>query len=184
MSEVALDYGPLQGLIGVWQGSDGMDVAPEPSTDDHNPYYETITFEAAGDVDNAETQELAVVRYHQVVSRKRNDKVFHNESGYLTWQSANQSLMLTFTIPRGVAVVAQGELVDEGDATILRFQSRMGTEWGIVESPFMAANAHTQQFTRELRLQDTQLSYKQTTEVAIYGRIAQHTDQNILHRAN
>ena len=64
MSEVALDYGPLQGLIGVWQGSDGMDVAPEPSTDDHNPYYETITFEAAGDVDNAETQELAVVRYH------------------------------------------------------------------------------------------------------------------------
>ncbi len=45
-----VEYGPLACLVGVWKGSDGMDVAPEPDDDEHNPYYETLVFEAAGDV--------------------------------------------------------------------------------------------------------------------------------------
>ena len=54
--------------------------------------YETITFEAAGDVTNAERQTLAVVRYHQVVRRKSNDEVFHDQVGYWTWDASGRPL--------------------------------------------------------------------------------------------
>jgi len=68
-TQAMIDYGPLTGLIGSWHGDKGMDVAPEPDGIEHNPYYETITFEAAGDVTNAEQQQLAVLFYRQQVSR-------------------------------------------------------------------------------------------------------------------
>ncbi len=182
MSEEGLDYGPLSGLVGRWQGSEGTDVAPEPEGDEESAYYETLLFEAAGDVDNADTQELSIVRYHQVVSRKRNDKVFHNESGYLTWEPAASALSLSFTIPRMVAVLAHGEVAYEDDEIILRFQSVAGTQWGMIESPFMCAHAHTRQFQREIRLRENSLTYQQTTEIEIYGRVVQHTDRNTLQR--
>ncbi len=68
MSEsIAVDYGPLAPLIGTWKGDKGMDVAPEPDGAEDSPYYETIIFEDIGVVTNAERQDLAVLRYHQVV---------------------------------------------------------------------------------------------------------------------
>ena len=179
-----LDYGPLQGLIGIWQGESGMDIAPEPDGDDHNPYYETIVFEAAGDVDNADTQELNIVRYHQVVSKKRNDKEFHNESGYITWEPESQDLVLSLVIPRGVALVAHGEFVSSDDEIVFKFQADTNSEWGIVESPFMRDHAHTERFSREIRLVGDQLTYSQTTQVSIYGRLAQHTDTNRLTKTS
>lgn len=41
MNDIA--YGPLKQLIGVWEGSEGIDIAPEPDGAENNPYYETIT---------------------------------------------------------------------------------------------------------------------------------------------
>ncbi|MDP3920980.1 MAG: heme-binding beta-barrel domain-containing protein [Candidatus Omnitrophota bacterium] len=81
-------YGPLACLVGTWKGDKGMDVAPEPEGKEENPYYETILFEAIGDVKNAEEQALSVLRYHQVVSKKSNQKVFHNETGYWMWDAS------------------------------------------------------------------------------------------------
>lgn len=46
-----IDQGPLTGRIGTWEGDKGLDVAPEP----------------AGQVTNADSEVLSVVRYHQVV---------------------------------------------------------------------------------------------------------------------
>ena len=60
-----VDYEPLEGLIGVWPGDNGFDVSPEPDGSEENPYYETIMFEGIGGVTNAESQDLAAVRYHQ-----------------------------------------------------------------------------------------------------------------------
>ena len=45
-----IDYGPLAALIGTWKGDKGVDRAPESDGEERNPFYETITFEAAGDV--------------------------------------------------------------------------------------------------------------------------------------
>jgi len=49
----AIDYGPLAGLIGRWKGDKGLDVAPAPGGREENPYWETLDFEAIGDVTNA-----------------------------------------------------------------------------------------------------------------------------------
>ena len=110
-----INYGPLAALIGTWEGDKGVDRAPEPDGEERNPYYETIVFEAAGDVTNADKQTLSVVRYHQVVSRKSTNKVFHDQVGYWLWDPADNTIVETFTIPRGVAVVAGGTLAPAAD---------------------------------------------------------------------
>ena len=75
---MTVDYGPLTGFIGVWTGDQGVDVSPEPSEDEQSSYYERLVFDPAGDVDNADSQVLVILRYNLVVMRKRNDEVFHN----------------------------------------------------------------------------------------------------------
>ena len=69
-----INYGPLTGLIGTWQGDKGLDVAPEPDGTEENPYYETITYQGIGDVCNAEEQRLVVIHYRQIVRRKRSEE--------------------------------------------------------------------------------------------------------------
>ncbi|MEH6634786.1 MAG: heme-binding beta-barrel domain-containing protein [Halioglobus sp.] len=88
-----INYGPLAALVGVWKGDKGVDRAPEPDGEERNPFYETITFGAAGDVTNAEQQTLSIVRYHQVVSRKSNDEVFHEQLGFWLWDPADDTIL-------------------------------------------------------------------------------------------
>lgn len=75
-------FWPLAGLIGTWTGEEGVDIAPEPDGKETNPFYEKITFSAVGNVTNAESQTLAAIHYHQIVTRKSDNKDFHNETGY------------------------------------------------------------------------------------------------------
>jgi hypothetical protein len=179
-----IDYGPLACLVGTWTGGEGMDVAPEPDADEHNPYYETLIFEAAGDVTNAEQQTLAVVRYHQEVSRQSNDKVFHDQVGYWLWDAATGVVVQTLTIPRAVTLLAGGEARSEGDSTVLEVRAVDGDEqWGIVQSPFMQAQARTVEFRHRLVVTGDRLEYSETTVLDIYGKKAyEHTDGNTLQR--
>lgn len=182
-----IDYGPLAALIGTWQGDKGVDRAPEPDGEERNPYYETISFEAAGDVTNAEQQTLSVVRYHQVVSRKSNDKVFHDQVGYWLWDPADNTIVETFTIPRGVAVVAGGTLAaPAGPDQELVFDvaaDAASPEFGIVQAPFMFRQAKTTAFTHTLTVQGDNMSYSEITVLDIYDKTDyQHKDVNTLQR--
>ena len=179
------DYGPLRGLIGSWEGAKGMDISPEPDGVEENPFYETIVFEPAGDVENAETRTLTIVRYHQVVSRKSNDKVFHDQVGYWLWDAEESLVMQTLTIPRAVCVVAGGLYEGDPAAGAVTLQVRAAhddPDWGVVESPFMRDNARTLAFEHELRLEGDRLSYNELTRLEIYGRAFDHTDTNELTR--
>lgn len=181
MSEV--DYGPLTGLIGIWRGDRGMDVAPDPTGIEENPYYEEIVFEAAGDVSNAEEQTLAIVRYHQEVRRKSNDEVFHDQIGYWTWDPATKTVAHSIVIPRVVAVLAGGTF--EGDPraaeiTLAVRAARGDADWGIIESPFMRHKASTRAFEYRATLRGDRLEYSETTTVRIYDREVAHTDTNVL----
>ncbi len=180
----AADYGPLECLLGTWTGDSGEDVAPEPDGDENNPYYETLTFEAAGDVTNAEEQVLAVVRYHQLVSRISTGKVFHDQVGYWLWDKSSGQVMQTLTIPRGVTLLAGGRAVTADGLTTFRVRAREGSEeWGIVQSPFMQSKARTLEFRHELTVEGDKLSYDETTVLQIYGKPRYlHTDRNVLHR--
>lgn len=181
-----IDYGPLTGLIGTWEGDKGMDVAPEPDGSEESPYFETIVFEAAGGVENAEIQRLAVVRYHQVVRRKSDGEVFHDQVGYWTWDAAEGVLAQSLTIPRAVCVLAGGKHpgapAGGGAVTLEVSAERGGADWGIVESPFMRDTASTMAFEHTLTVEGDRLTYAETTQLRIYGRDFAHTDTNELTR--
>jgi len=178
---VNVDYGPLNGFIGVWEGNQGTDVAPEPAENEVSSYYERLVFEPAGDVDNADSQDLVMLRYNQVVMRKKNDEVFHNEAGFLSWDQEQGLVMQSFAIPRGLALVAGGKADVQQDAvSISLFAAAGDSQWPISQSPFLAANAKTSKFVREYRLANDTLVYSQTTSLDIYGRAVAHTDTNTL----
>lgn len=177
------DYGPLTCLLGTWIGDSGVDVAPEPDGDEHNPYFETIRFTAAGDATNAEEQNLAVVRYHQVVTRKSTGKVFHDQVGYWLWEPASGQVIQTLTIPRAVTLLAGGKVSREGNRTTFSVTAEDGhPDWGIVQSPFMQTRARTLAFRHELVIEGGIMTYSETTLLDIYDkRRFEHTDRNTLY---
>jgi len=179
-----VNYGPLNGLIGVWKGDKGLDIAPEPNGIENSPYHETITFSAIGDVTNAESQTLAVLHYRQVVQRKSNDEVFHDETGYWMWDEETGVIMHSLTIPRAVSVLAGGICKDETNAngyTVLKVSATIDDkDWQIIQSPFMRDNARTTSFSHQITVSNGKLSYKETTIVEIYGKVFEHMDENEL----
>jgi len=181
-----VDYGPLQGLIGSWKGDKGVDVAPDPDGSERNLYYESIVFSAIGNVTNAESQVLSAVHYRQIVKRKSNDEVFHDETGYWMWDPKEQVVMHSLVIPRGVCLLAGGkysEVNDMGESTTIEVSASMADkDWQIIQSPFMQKNACTTEFHQKLIITDKILSFAETTMVEIYGKVFEHTDQNELVR--
>lgn len=182
-----IDYGPLAGLSGTWRGDKGKDVAPESDGAETNAYTETILFSAAGDVDNAETQELVAVHYQLAVNRIRDGKAIHNQTGYWIWDAAAQTIMHSFTLPRAVSVIAggfyRGETGDDGSILLEVSAGLDNSDWPIIQSSFMRENALTTAFTQRMSIGKDRLSYRQTTLVDIYGVHAfEHTDENELQR--
>lgn len=185
MSGSDIDYGPLAALIGTWEGDKGMDVSPEPEGAEENPNYEKIVFEAAGDVTNANSQTLAIVRYHQVITRKSDNEVFHDQIGYWTWDPATRTIAQSVNIPRAVAVLAGGTFEGDPNASeiVLSVHAKKGDpDWGIIESPFMRDNASTVAFDQRVEVRDDRMKYSEMTSLDIYGRKFEHTDANELAR--
>ncbi|CAA0103600.1 Uncharacterised protein [BD1-7 clade bacterium] len=180
-----IEYGPLAALIGVWKGDQGVDIAPEPDGTENNPYFETITFEPAKDVENAEEQELVAVRYHQQVTRTSTGKVFHDQVGYWMWDARTRTLMHSFTIPRAVAIVSGAVLTEDqanNPTPLLKVTAGVDPDWPIAQSPFMAQKAKTLSYECKIKVNGDKMSYAQTTMLDIYGREFEHTDKNALVR--
>lgn len=177
-----VEYGPLSGLIGRWTGSKGKDLSPEPVGSEEVVYREVLTFEAAGWVKNAGQQFLAIVRYHQAVNRVDTGEGFHDQIGYWTWDAEAGTIQHSFTIPRGMAVLAGGK-AGVSD-TVLEVSSKLGDPiWGIVQSPYLTEKASTVAFSMKLVTSPNELSYSQTTSLKIYGRDFEHTDESVLVRS-
>jgi len=181
-----IDYGPLTGLIGTWKGDKGFDVSPEPDGTQESDYYETIVFEATGVAENAEEQRLATVRYLQIVRRKSNDEVFHDQTGYWMWDGAAGVVMQSVSVPRAVCVLAGGThdgASDEGSPVTINVAAKLNDpDWGVVQSPFMRDKATTVAFDHRLTIDGDKLTYNETTQLEIYGRHFDHTDGNQLTR--
>jgi len=180
-----VDYGPLAGLIGHWRGDRGVDVAPEPTGQEENSYWETLFFEPIGSVGNAGAQTLAVLRYHQVVHRHSNNEVFHNETGYWHWDGATDTVCQSLSIPRGVCVLAGGGAQNtEGGLQIDVSAAADDPDWGIIQSPFMRDKATTTAFNHRLLLTGDTLVYCEMIMLDIYGKVFEHRDQNTLQRSS
>ena len=181
-----VDYGPLACLIGQWKGERGLDISPD---DDHadgierNPFSESITFTAAGDVTNANEQVLAIVRYHQVVIRKSTNKQFHDQIGYWTWDSATGAITHSLTIPRGCALLAGGKASVDAGKTIFSVAADLeNNDYTIAQSDFMLEKARTTAFNMILEVQGDKMSYRESTMLAIYGKSFDHRDKSQLIR--
>lgn len=180
-----MNKNPLIGLIGTWKGDKGTDLAPKPIEDETNPYYETLIIEAVDmEITNAEEQELTAIRYRQTVHEKETKEMSHSEAGFWIWDIESDSIMCSFAIPRGVAVVAEGGYKKSPDGEITFQVSTNAENPGarIAEASFMAKNAKTLAFKREFRLSGDILYYEQETTVDIYGKIFAHKDNNTLTR--
>ncbi|CAM2064519.1 FABP family protein [Sulfidibacter corallicola] len=181
-----VNYGPLAALIGTWQGDKGLDLSPEPDGTEENPYYETIEFQAGGDLENAEKQTLAIVPYTQIVRRKSNDEVFHHEVGYWLYDAEADLVMHSLAIPRAVCVLAGGSHKGEAsgeNGLVLDVSAKLGDpDWGILQSPFMRENAKTVAFSHAITIKGDHMSYRETTYLEIYGKSFDHVDSNELTR--
>ncbi|EQA38579.1 PF08768 domain protein [Leptospira inadai serovar Lyme str. 10] len=177
-------YGPLSALIGHWQGDKGLDISPLPVGQEVNPYFESISFEPIGLTTNAESQILAGLYYRQLVSRKSDSKVFHDQTGYWMWEEKTRNIFHTFVIPRGVCVLAGGQFQkseQEASATRLQLSAKAGdADWGIIQSPFMHSTAQTLSYEITLTVRGEFLSYSQSTVLKIYDKTFTHTDDNTL----
>ncbi|WP_200821205.1 heme-binding beta-barrel domain-containing protein [Oceanicoccus sp. KOV_DT_Chl] len=179
----SVDFGPLAGLVGLWKGDKGMDIAPESDgSKEANPYYEELLIEVAGGATNAEKQRLAVLRYHQKVFRVSDGQQFHDQIGYWIWDADDQRVMFTLSIPRGVSLVAGGIADVDGETATLTVESAEGSDWGVAQSPFMRDNAKTKGFKMQLSVNGDAMEYSQTTFLDIYGREFDHTDNSTLRR--
>lgn len=183
-AQVVVDYGPLTQLIGVWKGDKGLDVAPTKEGDNKISYHETISFSAIGDVTNASTQTLSVLHYRQIVQRKEDDEVFHDETGYWMWDPDAKIVMHSLQIPRAVCVLAGGLYTGEQDTkeqVVIEVSANCeGPDWKIIQSPFMEKNAKTTEFKQTLKISENELLFSETTMLDIYGKTFTHTDENIL----
>ena len=177
-----LKENPLSKLIGTWKGNAGIDLAPKPTEDENNPYYEILTIKPVDiAIENAEEQELTAVEYQQVVREKSNDKVSHSETGHWIWDKNNKMVMNSFSIPRGVCVLASGKAeTTDNQLTISVYTDKNDSNGGIVQSAFMQKKATTKSFKRTFKITGNTLSYTQETVVDIYGKVFSHIDENVL----
>ena len=185
MSELdEVDYGPLLKLIGVWKGDKGLDIAPEPNGTEENPYYETFTFTEGGSLKNAQSQVLSVLYYRRIVTRKSDDGVFHDETGYWLWDAREKVIIHSLSIPRAVSLLAGAhfnEVEDsEGNLKIEVSAGEDNEDWQIIQSPFMKKNARTISYLQQITVGNGKMNYLETTMLDIYGKEFKHTDENEL----
>ena len=179
-----IDYGPLAQLIGKWIGNKGLDRAPDINAEpDEHTFTDELTFTVAGAAENAEEQELVAVKYHHVVRKNENGLIFHDQIGHWIYEPATGLVMHSLTIPRGVCVLAGGDITEKSDEMVFSVKAEAGSEtFGIVQSPFMLEKAKTTAFQMQMSLSENQLSYKQVTSLFIYGKDFKHVDQSVLQR--
>jgi hypothetical protein len=179
-----IDYGPLAQLIGKWIGTKGLDRAPDINAEpDEHTYTDELTFSVAGAAENAEEQELVAIKYHHVVRKNENGLIFHDQIGHWLYEPATGLIMHSLTIPRGVCVLAGGQISKTDIETTFSVNAEAGSEtFGIIQSPFMLEKAKTTAFSMQMTFTENQLSYKQITSLFIYGKDFKHVDQSVLQR--
>ncbi len=178
-----VDYGPLAQLIGSWWGDRGLDIAPEPDGQDSEPYYDQITFTPSGPAENAEEQQLVTVCYRQVVRKRENGRIFHDQVGHWTYEPSSGLITHSLSIPRAVSLLAGGTLKEQDGATVFAVKAEAGSEtFGIAQSPFMLEKARTTAFEMEMTVTGDELSYTEVTYLDIYGRKFEHKDRAKLQR--
>ena len=179
-----VNYGPLQQLLGRWIGTKGLDNAPDANADpDKTTFTDELTFTVAGSAENAEEQQLAAIKYHHIVRKLKNGKIFHDQIGHWIYEASTGIVMHSLTIPRGVCVLAGGTVTQNSGETVFEVKAEAGSKtFGIIQSPFMFEKAKTNAFQMTVSIKGDEMSYEETMSLFIYAKDFEHTDKSSLKR--
>jgi hypothetical protein len=176
-------WGPLAGLIGEWEGDQGVDFSfhnVEGETGE-TKFREKVSMKAFGPVDNG-TQHLYGLDYRMAAWREGEENPFHTEVGYWLWDGATGELMRSFMVPRGSTILAGGTA--QASDTSFHLEATIGDEiYGILSGKYLHAKACTKKYTCNVTITPDSWSYDELTlyEHAIAGQVS-HTDVNTLKR--
>ena len=179
------DLGPLAGLVGAWEGNDGLDVAYSHTRGKiwETPYRERATFSAFGPVDNGR-QHLFGLDYRAAMWRESEENPFHTEVGYWLYDGATGEVMRCFVVPRGITTFAGGTAA--ADAKEFTLRADKGAElYNIGENQYLAKHASTISYEATITIGDGEWSYDETTMLKMdeFGELFPHTDHNTLRPA-
>jgi hypothetical protein len=178
------EFGPLAGLIGTWEGDQGVNISYDYDVKEiiETPYTERAVFNVVGDVDNG-PQKLWVIDYTTAAKRKGQDDVFHTELGYWLWDKDRGEVMRCFMVPRGSTILAGGTCA--ADATSFDMAAKIGQEaFGVLSNPYLVENAKCIEYTLSCTIEGDTWSYSENTimEMKATGGVMDHTDTNTLKR--
>jgi hypothetical protein len=177
-------WGPLGGLVGTWQGDQGLDVSfhNDKGKIQETPFHERTSFRPFGPVENG-PQILFGLDYRTAACRFGEQTPFHTELGYWMWDGANRQVMRCFTVPRGFTVIAGGTV--EPGATKFKLEAELGsTSYGMLSNRYLDEVARSTRFDVVVTIDGDTFSYDETTVVEHQrtNGIVLHTDRNTLKR--
>ena len=181
------EWGPLAGLIGTWEGDQGMDFSFHNVEGEvgETPYREKVEMKPFGPVDNG-AQHLYGLDYRMAAWRTNvvEENPFHTEVGYWLYDGATGEIMRCLMVPRGSTILAGG-VAAAGD-TKFTMEATVGDEvYGILSNKYLAEKARTKKYVCTITIDGDTWSYEECTtyDHAIGGEIA-HTDKNTLKRVS
>jgi hypothetical protein len=183
--EVLKNLGPLQQLVGVWEGGTGDDLAPGDDRGiENNKYREHLVLEPLGAPVANHEQTLYGLRYFTQVTRLSETEPFHEEVGYWLWNPKENQVIKCVTVPRGVVLLAGGPAGLE--AKSFKLKAELGSPtFGICSNPFLDVEFQTVRFELDVKInEDGSFSYDQNTAIKIKGqpKIFEHRDKNTLRK--
>lgn len=178
--------GPLQGLVGEWEGAKGLDVSyhHEEEETGETVYLEKVTMNPFGPVDNG-SQSLYGLDYRMASWRNDEEDPFHTEVGYWLWDADAGQVMRAFMVPRGTVVLAGADAA--ADSREFTVTADLGSEtWGVLENPYLNQNASTVRYEVKITVGDGEWSYESDTVLRMkeFEDLYHHTDGNTLRRVS
>lgn len=176
-------WGPLEVLIGEWEGTDGRDVAYSHRHQrlTETPFRERVEFEPVGPIANG-WQRLYGLDYRASMWREGQEDPFHREVGYWLWDPFAGEVTRFFVIPRAIAVKA----VAPATRSSTSFEFSAGsTTAAVMQSDYLAQHARSTGYRAEVVIHDNDTwSYSGITAMdhAAHGGEFDHTDSNTLRR--
>lgn len=174
--------GPWRPLAGVWEGSEGVDINPKADGPEHNRYTERFEAEPI-DAQNNGPQVYYGLRYAMRALKPGEATTFHNQVGFLLWEPATSSAVMTLAIPRGQVAMAGG--VVDPDAREFTLRARADDPcFGICSNPFLEAAFRTTAWDITFTIEnDDCWRYEQVTTLVVRGQGPfEHRDSNRLVR--
>lgn len=180
------ELGPLAGLVGTWEGDEGLDVSfsHQRGTVAETRFRERASFSPFGPVENGR-QVLFGLDYRTAAWRDDDVDPFHTEVGYWLWDAADGQVLRCFVVPRGSMILAGGP-ARPGDRT-LHLEAAVGSStYGILSNRYLDQAARTVAYRLEVAIDGDGWRYAETAtlEHTAHGtERLEHTDRNRLARA-